>query len=188
MVEGQAPSDTAVALAASRASARLATHLHKHSNKRVSLQPIKLTRQEDGRLTGRVLQSTSADGSFGAPPLPLSDETIEALRSVENGQLIDRVEPYFAERGRGQAKHWALVLRADVWSAMVEEEDNEILDAARGERRQRLAHQSCPQARQRIEKLMELVDRAVDQMADLGKSAVLIQANQMPPVAMSLGE
>ncbi len=35
---------------------------------------------------------------------------------------------------------------------------------------------------------LDLVDKAVDQMTDLGRNAVLAQANQLPPVSMSLGQ
>lgn len=35
---------------------------------------------------------------------------------------------------------------------------------------------------------MELVDKVTEQMADLGRTALLTQTNQLPPVAMSLGE
>jgi hypothetical protein len=35
---------------------------------------------------------------------------------------------------------------------------------------------------------MELVDKVTEQMEDLGRTALLTQTNQLPPVAMSLGE
>jgi len=35
---------------------------------------------------------------------------------------------------------------------------------------------------------LELVDKTVDQMSSLGRNAVLAQANQLPPVALSLGQ